>query len=616
MLTKKVLTALVAASIGMIVAACAGTADDNESSDQQDVVAAPPPPPGNLTANVASCTRVDLSWDPVPGATSYIIMKGTAPGNETSYTSSPASSPTFSDGHLTGNTQYSYEVKVYVAGQGVSGPSNEVVFTTPTCTGPAAPTGVTATAVSSSRINVAWNSVTNATKYFVYQSTAGGPYAQVAAITPPATTYQAANLAANTNYCYEVSAQDANGTSVLSSPACATTFRAGLEAWWQLDERTGTTAADASGNNHTGTLQGAAAFATTDKAPIADNLSYVSVPAGAANAVSVADASVFWLQSTSDWSVALWVQVPTAPTGTVHFIGKRSAGCGRVNWEIAQDATNGLHFNAGTGIRSFGTTLTPGTWTHVAVTETGGVEHLYLNGVEVANGAYTAATRVTDPLQIGNSGGCGNAGDVLVDDVRIYSRALAANEVSDIGTQPPAPSNLTGTVISSTEIDLSWNASSNPTKYIVLKGTMSGDEQFYTSSPATSTTFKGGHLTPGTQYSWQVEVVSHGLISPPSNEVILSTNAAPAAPTGVTATATSSTRIDVSWTAVANAAKYYVYQSTDGVNFTFKGSVIAPTVTFGATSLTSGTTYYYEVQAEDSGFTRSAMSAPASATTP
>lgn len=587
---------------------CAGIGPD-EASVEQDIS---PAAPTGLVANVVSSTRVDLSWNAVTGATNYIILRGTAPGNETSYTSISGASASFVDGHATPGSQICYEVSVYIAGQGVSGPSNEQCVTPPSNT-LGTPQNVTATAQSSSRILVTWSAVTGADHYQVWQSTNGGAYAFTSTVT--ATNYTAVNLTANTPYCYEIVATSSLGSSAFSSPGCDSTLggNGGLEGWWKLDEDTGTVASDSSGKGHNGTLTGAAAF-SNDKPPVADNKSTVLSPGAAGDAVSIPSASAFNLSS--DFTVSLWVKLPAAPTGTVHIFGKRAASCGAVTWEIDQDATNGLYFN-GTAIRGFGQSLPVGTWTHVAVTRvSGNAATFYINGAPVSSGAVSVGTASSDPLQIGNSGSCGNGGQVLVDEARIYSTALTAQQISDLGTVPPAPTGLTATPVSSTQISLAWNASTNPTKYLIYKGTTSGDEQFYTSSPATSPTFGAGHLSPGTQYSWQVAVVSHGLISNRSTEAIASTNAAPGAPQNVVATAASSTRINVTWSAVTGATKYYVYQSVSGGPYAFKGSVLSPTTSFSAAGLTSGTTYSYEVQAEDSGMTLSPMSAPASATTP
>lgn len=87
----------------------------------------------------------------------------------------------------------------------------------------------------------------------------------------------------------------------------------------------------------------------------------------------------------------------------------------------------------------------------------------------------------------------------------------------------------------------------------------------------------------------------------------------PSAPTGVTASAVSSSSITVSWAAVSGATSYGVSRSTSSTGtFTSVGSASSPS--FTDTGLSASTTYYYKVTASNAAGT-SASSAAASATT-
>lgn len=96
--------------------------------------------------------------------------------------------------------------------------------------------------------------------------------------------------------------------------------------------------------------------------------------------------------------------------------------------------------NSGVSITS-STTAPLNIWTHVAMTYTGTVVSLYVNGISVAS------TNATGYLQVGGGGnltnvliGCGitsnNAFAGYVDDVRIYTSALSAHEISTLYNNP------------------------------------------------------------------------------------------------------------------------------------------------------------------------------------
>lgn len=100
-------------------------------------------------------------------------------------------------------------------------------------TAPQAPTGLTATAISSSQINLSWIAPSNSggsaiTGYKIDQSTNGGSTwsTLVANTASSSTVYSNTGLAASTAYSYRVSAINAVGTSSASNVSSATTSAA------------------------------------------------------------------------------------------------------------------------------------------------------------------------------------------------------------------------------------------------------------------------------------------------------------------------------------------------------------------------------------------------------
>jgi hypothetical protein len=93
---------------------------------------------------------------------------------------------------------------------------------------PTAPTGLSATPTSASRINLSWTDTsTNETEFVVRRSTtSGGPYSDIVVLPANTTSYGNTNLAANTTYYYVVRAANASGASANSVQASAKTHKA------------------------------------------------------------------------------------------------------------------------------------------------------------------------------------------------------------------------------------------------------------------------------------------------------------------------------------------------------------------------------------------------------
>jgi chitodextrinase len=90
---------------------------------------------------------------------------------------------------------------------------------------------------------------------------------------------------------------------------------------------------------------------------------------------------------------------------------------------------------------------------------------------------------------------------------------------------------------------------------------------------------------------------------------VVADTTAPAVPSGLTATAVSASRIDLSWSGSTDAEGYKIYRNGVYYSDRFGGT------TFEDINLTANTTYTYKVTAYDSAGNESAQSAPASATT-
>jgi N,N-dimethylformamidase beta subunit-like, C-terminal/Fibronectin type III domain len=183
--------------------------------------------PSGLTATAVSTSRIDLLWtDNATNETAYTVERSPdGIANWTPLSSTlPADTTSYSDTSVAPLTKYYYRVKATSA-IGQSGYSNTASATT-TGENIAAPSGLSATAVSTSRIDLSWtDNATNETAYTVERLSNGSTSWTVLTSTLPAdtTTYFDMSARAATSYSYRVKATSPAGISDYSNTASATT---------------------------------------------------------------------------------------------------------------------------------------------------------------------------------------------------------------------------------------------------------------------------------------------------------------------------------------------------------------------------------------------------------
>ena len=178
-------------------------------------------PPGQVTGlsvTSTSTSQLSLGWSAVSGATSYKVERSTSSGSGFSQIATPSSNSYNSTG-LSQGTRYYYRVRASNSNGDGSYSSEANNFTRP-----GQVTGLSATAASSSQINLSWNNPSGTeTGYQVYRSTASNMSGQVLVGTAVGTSSSVTGLSASTTYYFRVRAVNLGGVGSYSSIVNATT---------------------------------------------------------------------------------------------------------------------------------------------------------------------------------------------------------------------------------------------------------------------------------------------------------------------------------------------------------------------------------------------------------
>lgn len=278
---------------------------------------------------------------------------------------------------------------------------------------------------------------------------------------------------------------------------------------------------------------------------------------------------------------------PGAPTG----LGATAAGSTQIN--LSWTAPSG-------GATSYKIERSPtgsGSWTEIATGVT---------GTTYSSTGLTASTTYYYRVRSTNA-----TGDSA------YSSNANATTTSG-GTVPNQVTGLSATPASSSQINLTWSAPSGATSYKVERSLAGAGSWTQIASGHTSTSYSATGLSASTAYDFRVRATNATGDGDYSSIASATTSGtAPAAPTGVTASAGGqSDRITVSWTAPSGADSQRVERSPNGSTgwTNVSGSLAGGATSYLNTGLSASTTYYYRVIATNASGD-SSPSSTASATT-
>jgi chitodextrinase len=385
----------------------------------------------------------------------------------------------------------------------------------------------------------------------------------------------------------------------------------GLVCYWTFDEGTGTTAGDSSGGGNNGTLvNGPSWTAGMMNGALSFN--------GTNNAATTPAIN---LSGTRAVSVSLWVNRTYSKTGghtlfeTTANFNNATTGFGLFPDDSSTCSGGGMlagvRGNAGYNLKCYGQPSS-GVWHHlVAVFDKSqnapNQVNLYVDGVLQTAQAqvYSSANTNTfgsDPLYVMSRGASQEFCAGVIDDFRVFNRALSLAEVQQIyalGTTPDTrapsvPTNLTATAVSTSQVDLAWSPSTDNVGVAGYQVFRNGSQ---IAGPA-GTAYADTNLTASTTYTYAVAAIdAAGNVSPASAPVQATTQAVPPpdtqppmiALTAPTNRATVAGMVTISANATDNVAVLGVQFKVDGANLGPEATTLPYQAVWNSAAVTNGT---------------------------
>lgn len=248
---------------------------------------------------------------------------------------------------------------------------------------------------------------------------------------PYSVTWDSSTAAAGPHTVAAV-ATDGSGATINASPVTVTVdnSRPTPVAAFAFNETTGTTAADATGNGHTGTVT-AGTWAAAGRNGGAISFSGTGW-------VTIADSPR--LRGGTAVTVEAWAR-PTATQGSTWrtlVLKERTGGLAYALYANGSASRPGGWVNTGgADLEARGTTALPvNAWTHLAFTFDGVTDRFYVNGVLVASTpASGSIVASSGPLRVGGNSVWGERFRGLIDDVRVYDTVLTPSQIqTDMAT--------------------------------------------------------------------------------------------------------------------------------------------------------------------------------------
>jgi len=577
-----------------------------------------PAAPASLATSILSSSSIGLTWTPqMSTATSQLLQRSTDGVNFTTIATLPPLLNSYTDSGLT-STAYYYRV-IAANATGNSAPSNVA------STLPFAPTGLSATALSTGRVVLNWVDSSPGVEngFIIQRSTDGVNFTQVGTVATGVTTFTDNTALAGVDYVYRVMATGTVGNSGFSVSATATTAPVTAVAtalssltWTSATTGYGTIQKNLSIGGNTLTLNGQT-FTTGIGTHASSTIVY----------------NLGGQYTTFTATVGVDDEENAGGTGSVDF---QVIGDGKVLYDsgILHNRNSPGEIDVSVaGVQTLTLVASPG------VTGSISYDHADWAGAMLYTVPVTAAAIIGDSGFENVSAGTGTSGYKYNPTGSAWafstSSGISANGSALTSGNPSAPQGSqvgfieeNGTI---TQTVAGWSAGSYLLTFSAAQRAINqaGSEDVEVMVDGSIVgIFRPSSSSYQTQTSsvFNVGAGSHtiqflGLDTAGGDNMLFLDNVQLSqllvkAPTNLTATATSATTINLAWTQAASGITGFIVQrSTDGINFTtIAGNVSANASTYIDSTAVSGATYYYQAIAVSFGVD-SATSNIASATT-
>jgi hypothetical protein len=587
----------------------AGTSDF--SLGDPGYLAAPPvtipAAPTNVQAsNGTFAEKIQITWTASATATAYEVWRGTTDSSAAAVRIAENVTTTAfeSTAGQVANTAYYFWVKAKnSAGASAFSLGDPGYLATPPVTAPAAPTNVQASdGTYTNQIRVTWTASANATAYEVWRGTTDSSAAAVRIAENVTNTVfeSTTGQAANTAYYFWVKAKNATGVSPFSLG------NVGYLASATPVAPVAPTNVQASDGTYTNQIR----------------VTWASVPNAAAYEV--------W-RGTTDSSAAA-VRIAENVTNTVfESTTGQAANTAYYFWVKAKNATGASPFSLGNvGYLASATPVAPVAPTNVQASDGTYTNQIRVTWTSVPNAAAyevwrgttdssAAAVRiaenVTNTVFESNTGQAANTAYYFwvkaknATGASPFSLGNVGYLASPTPTAPAAPTNVQASDGAYTnQIRVTWTSVPNAAAYEVWRGTTdSSAAAVRVAENVTGTVFESNTgQAANTPYYFWVKAKNATGVSPFSlgNVGYLAAPAAPAAPTNLLASnGTFPDKIQLTWTASANAAAYEIWRgTTDSSAAAVRIAENITTTSFDSlTGQLAGTPYYFWVKAKNIG---------------